>query len=96
MVRKDLPTLFDVNQMQFDDKDCISPTFNRDIQNEVMMSPLRNMAFNTGVVSANRKIDRIEVFVGSPDEQDRGEDGVQSTMLKKKKKKTMLREPNQS
>ena len=54
----------------------MSPTFNKDIQNEVMMSPLRNMAFNTGVVSANRKIDRIEVFVASPDEDLRDDDGV--------------------
>ena len=45
----------------------LSPTFNKDIQNEVIMSPLRNMAFNTGAISPSRKPDRIEVFVGSPE-----------------------------
>lgn len=43
----------------------VSPTFNKDIQNEIIMSPLRNVAFKTGRVSANINGDHIEVYVGN-------------------------------
>ena len=72
----------------------VSPTFNKDMQDELIMSPLRNMAFNTGVVSKNRKADRIEVFVGSREGDSPDEDGVESTNLKPEIQKTMLRDPD--
>ena len=58
------------------------------------MSPLRNMAFNTGAISPSRKPDRIEVFVGSPERESPEDDGVDSTNLRPEIQKTMLRETN--
>lgn len=46
------------------------------------MSPLRNMAFNTGAISANRKGDRIEIYVGTAEQESPEDDDGQSSNLR--------------